>query len=132
MPPHRLEATILFSDIRGFNAPSSQLSDESLVSMLVTCLHQQATVFQAAEGTLDKFIGDAALATFEGEDSERKAVRAALDIQDVMARLNTKGFFSLPVHVGIGIASGSLMLADLGSDDRRERTIVGAGLLELL
>ncbi len=93
--------------------------------MLVTCLHQQATVIQAAEGTLDKFIGDAALATFEGEDSERKAVRAALDIQDVMARLNTKGLFSLPVHVGIGIASGSLMLADLGSDDRRERTIVG-------
>ena len=121
----RIEATILFSDIRGFTALSNQLTDEDLVSLLVTCLHQQATVIKAAEGTIDKFIGDAVLAVFEGEDSEQKAVRAALDIQEVTARLNAEGLFPLPVGIGIGIASGSLMLADIGSEDRRERTIIG-------
>lgn len=124
--PERIDATILFSDIRGYTALSNRISDEALVTLLDTCLRHQATRIQAAGGTIDKFIGDAVLAVFSGPERDRRAVQAGLDIQADLVRLNGDGSFSHPVQVGIGIASGSLMLAELGSEDRRERTIIGS------
>jgi len=36
------------------------------------------------------------------------------------------GAFAVPIEVGIGVASGGLLLAEIGSEARRERTLIGS------
>jgi class 3 adenylate cyclase len=122
----RVVATILFSDIRGYTKMSEGLSDEDVVRMLNKYLRRQAEIVREHDGNIDKFIGDAVLAVFTGDDHERHAVRAACAIQRDVAEMNESGAFERPVHIGIGIACGEMVLAELGSDERKERTIIGS------
>lgn len=122
----RVEASILFSDIRGYTSMSQGLSDEQVVAMLNQYLRRQAELVEERGGTIDKFIGDAVLAVFTGEGHPARAVEAALFIQKEVARMNARGAFEREVHIGIGVASGSLVLGEIGSDERRERTIIGS------
>ena len=122
----RVEASIFFSDIRGYTEMSEGLSDERVVEMLNTYLRRQAEVLSDHGGSIDKFIGDAVLGVFSGDDHCAAAIAAALEIQDEIARMNAEQLFDSPVHVGIGIACGSMVLAELGSADRKERTLIGS------
>ncbi|MFT4624813.1 MAG: class 3 adenylate cyclase [Myxococcota bacterium] len=122
----RVEAAILFSDIRGFTALTSGVGDEAVVRMLQAYLARQADQVIAHGGQVDKFIGDAVLAVFTGPDHAARAVAAALALQDGVAELNSEGVFRQPVGVGVGVAAGSLLLTEIGSDARRERTLIGS------
>ena len=122
----RVEASIFFSDIRGYTKMSEGLPDEKVVQMLNQYLRRQAEIIEEHGGTIDKFIGDAVLAVFRGEEHERRAVRAALQIQTAIARMNEQKAFERAVHVGIGVASGGLVLGEVGSEGRRERTLIGS------
>ncbi len=122
----RVDASIFFSDIRGYTKMSEGLSDESVVRMLNIFLRRQAEILEEHGGTIDKYIGDAVLAVFNGPDHAEKAVAAALRIQRSVVDMNAAKAFERDVRVGIGIASGSLVLAELGSEGRRERTIIGS------
>jgi|GEM_PF-2159535 len=122
----RLEAAIFFSDIRGYTEMSEGLSDERVVEMLNLYLRRQAEILGEHGGIIDKFIGDAVLAVFRGEDKDEQAVAAGLQIQSEIAQMNAEGVFERPVRVGIGIASGSVVLGEIGSEDRRERTLIGS------
>ncbi len=122
----RVDAAIFFSDIRGYTAMSEGLADERVVAMLNVYLRRQAELLQAHGGTIDKFIGDAVLAVFRGPDRCADAVRAALEIQREVEAMNARGAFERPVTVGIGIAAGSLVFAEIGSEERRERTLIGS------
>ncbi len=122
----RVSASIFFSDIRGYTAMSEGLSDERVVAMLNLYLRRQAEILEAQGGIIDKFIGDAVLAVFRGEDRQARAVRAALQIQAEIGAMNEAGAFERPVRIGIGIADGSLVFAEIGSEERRERTLIGS------
>ena len=122
----RVDAAILFSDIRGYTALSEGMPDERVVTMLNVYLRRQTELIEEHGGVIDKFIGDAVLAVFRGPERARGAVQAALAIQESVAELNADGVFERPVTIGIGIASGSLVLAEIGSEDRRERTLIGS------
>jgi class 3 adenylate cyclase len=122
----QIEAAILFSDIRGYTSLSVGLSGEQLVRMLNIYLRRQAELIEEQGGTIDKFIGDAVLAVFTGEAHRERAVRAALAIQQAVAEMNAQAAFERPVHLGIGLAWGPLVLGEIGSAGRRERTILGS------
>ena len=122
----RVDASIFFSDIRGYTKMSAGLSDEHVVRMLNIFLRRQAEILEEHGGTVDKYIGDAVLAVFSGPGHEEKAVGAALRIQRSVDDMNASRAFEREVRIGIGIASGSLVLAELGSEGRRERTIIGS------
>ena len=122
----RINASILFSDIRGFTKMSEGLRDEDVVRMLNHYLRVQAEIVEEHGGAIDKFIGDAVLALFKGEGHQQHAVNAALAIQEKVASLNVEKVFEREVRIGIGIASGDMVYAELGSDARKERTIIGS------
>ena len=122
----RVDAAVFFSDIRGYTAMSEGLSDERVVAMLNLYLRRQAELIEVHGGTIDKFIGDAVLAVFQGHDRDRRAVLAGLQIQAAVAAMNADGAFERAVRVGIGIAAGSLVFGEIGSDERRERTLIGS------
>ena len=122
----RLRAAVMFTDIRGYTALSSELSDEGVVELLNLYLRRQAEIITQHNGVIDKFMGDAVLALFSGPDGSRRAVQAALEISAAIQSLNDQSAFRCPVHIGIGLSVGELVLGEIGSDERRERTPIGS------
>jgi adenylate cyclase len=83
------------------------------------------------EGTLDKFVGDEVMALFgapvgHGDDPAR-AVRAGLEMMDVLRQLNTLRISrgEPEIKIGIGINSGEVVAGYLGSSKALEYTVIG-------
>ncbi len=85
----------------------------------------------AYQGTLDKFLGDGLLAFFGAPlhqpDHARRAVQAALDIQNAVAELNKRRrqLGAITLDIGIGINSGEAIVGNIGSEKRMEYTVIG-------
>nr|MBP6743009.1 adenylate/guanylate cyclase domain-containing protein [Deltaproteobacteria bacterium] len=60
-----------------------------------------------------------------GAQHGRRSILAALNIRQAVTEMNNAGMFAFPVHIGIGITSGGLVLGDIGSEHRKERTPLG-------
>ena len=120
----RKEATVFFSDIRGFTAFSEKVEPEVVIEMLNTYLHAQAKIVKEHDGDIDKFVGDELVAVFQGEDMVLNAAKAAVEIQKTIAELNTKNP-GWDIAVGIGINTGPMIMGAMGSEDRMDYTILG-------
>ena len=92
--------------------------------MLNEYLRVQAEEIENAGGIVDKFMGDAVLAIFSGEGKERIAVQCAIDIQDRVSQLNKKS--EDPIHIGIGLSVGDVVMGNMGSKNRLEYSIIGS------
>lgn len=125
------EATVMFTDIRGFTSLSEQYDPEELVQDLNAYFTLLVDIIFAHEGTLDKFIGDAIMAvwgTLESHPEDPlRAVQAAHEIQQQLKVFNderaTRG--KPPLLTGIGINSGELVAGNMGSPKRLEFTVIG-------
>lgn len=122
----RADCAVFESDIRGFTKISEKMPPEAIVGMLNEYIRVQAELIEAAGGSIDKYMGDAVLAIFEGEHKARRAVEASLAIQQATAEMNERGAFDVPVHIGIGVTVGSLVMGNMGSDARMEHTVIGS------
>jgi class 3 adenylate cyclase len=122
----RVEIAVFHSDIRGFTSLSGTIPPEEVVAMLNDYIRVQAELIEAAGGSIDKYMGDAVLAIFEGEHKERRAVECAIAVQDAVAQMNAAGAFRAEVLVGIGITAGEVVMGNMGSDQRMEYTVIGS------
>ncbi len=127
----RYEATVLFSDIRGFTTISEALTPEELGTLLNKYMTPMTNIVFQHEGTLDKYIGDAVMA-FWGAPVEQKdhallACRAALEMLREVERLNeTFVREGLPhIAIGIGLSSGAMTIGNMGSNDHFAYTALG-------
>ncbi|MGE3842681.1 MAG: adenylate/guanylate cyclase domain-containing protein [Vicinamibacterales bacterium] len=111
--------TVLFADIRGFTSYSESRGPEEVVQMLNTCLGLQADRVKKFGGDVDKFVGDEIVALFNGDDMCLQAIRCAVDIQKGISALGT------PIAVGIGIATGEVILGSIGGAGRFDYTAIG-------
>lgn len=122
----RVDVVVLESDIRGFTSLSETMSPEDVIRMLNTYVRLEAEMIEAAGGSIDKYMGDAVLAVFEGEDRHRRALDCAKEIQAEVERRNEDPQFGRPVHIGIGIAGGEVVMGNMGSENRMEHTVIGS------
>jgi class 3 adenylate cyclase len=117
--------TVLFSDIRGFTAIAEQRAPEEAVSLLNQCLRVQAEIVARFNGDVDKFIGDAVFAHFAGADMAVNAIRCAVEIHHAMAA-RAREWGPAAIEVGVGIATGEVILGSVGSADRLDYTALGS------
>jgi len=130
---NRKNVTVLFADVRNFTQRSEQQDAEELVSQLNEYLGRMVKVIFAHGGTVDKFIGDAIMATWGAlDDSDvaaqnKNAMAAAEGMIVSLAELNEdwKKSGKAPFVIGIGLHHGEAIVGEVGSDQRTDFTVIG-------
>ena len=123
--------TVLFLDVRGFTTISERLTPQEVVALLNEYFDVVVDRVTAHGGTLNKFIGDAAMCIWGAPkvapNSERSAVLCAMEIQARIASLSVdrarRGLTT--VGFGIGINAGEAVAGNLGAAQRLEYTVIG-------
>lgn len=124
----RHQVTIFFSDIRGFTSMSERRAPEEVVQILNRCLSLQAERVKKFSGDIDKFVGDAVVAVFDGDDMVLNAIRCGVEIHKELEAYNAAFPEEEPIHIGIGIVMGEVILGSIGSKDRLDFTVIGSNV----
>ena len=125
----RREVTSFYCDIRGFTAFSENTSPEFQIEVLNKHLTLAVGAILAHEGTLDKFVGDGAMAIFnapvEREDHTMLAIRAALATQRAVSEYHSHVDERERLCFGIGVAVGQAVVGNIGSAILHNFTAIG-------
>lgn len=125
----RQEVTSFYADIRGFTAFSENTTPEFQIEVLNKHLTLAAGAILSQEGTLDKFVGDSAMAIFNApvpqEDHTMRAVRAALALQQGVRERHTRMEERERLHFGVGITVGEAVVGNIGSAVVQNFTAIG-------
>ena len=130
----RKELSILFSDIRGFTTLSESMSPEDLIQVLNRYLTPMAYSVIENGGMLDKYIGDAVMAFFNAPVDVKKHADAsclcALSMIEKLDSLNEelKAEGVQQIQIGIGINTAEVVVGNIGSESKKEYTIIGDGV----
>jgi adenylate cyclase len=130
------QVVIMFSDIRDFTPIAETLSPEATIDLVNGFFSMMVGVLRRYHGIIVDFLGDAILAFFEPLDHvpldvvARQAVQCALEMQRAMLRVNIAGFTGAlpPLHMGVGLHAGEVVVGNIGSETRAKYGIVGAAV----
>lgn len=127
------QAAIIMVDIRGFSNFSSQVEPHEIVAMLTSYHDRIVPLINKHNGVVDKFMGDGVMATFgavvPSDRAARDAMGALEDILLASARWhhgNQSSPHGRALKINVAAASGPVVFATLGSEDRLEYTVVGS------
>jgi class 3 adenylate cyclase len=127
----RYEATVMFTDIRGFTAMSESLDPGEVFAFLNDYLGRMIEVIAARNGIIDKFLGDGILAVFglpiPSSSHADDAFAAAMDMREALAALNGERRASGrgEIRIGIGMHSGEVIAGNVGSAKKLQYTVIG-------
>ena len=125
--------TFLFCDIRGFTPISEQYktNPQGLTELVNRFLSPMTDIIMDNEGTIDKYMGDCIMAFWNApldvEEQEKKATKASVEMYEHLEVLNeeleSEGL--LPINIGVGINTGSVVVGNMGSDQRFDYSVLG-------
>lgn len=127
----RTPVAVMFCDIRGFTKLSETLTPEQVLDLLSRYHARMVKVIFQWNGTLDKYIGDAIMATFgtpaPSPDDADNALSAALAMRAELVEFNAEQRAAgLPeVSHGIAINYGEAIVGNIGTRERLEYTVIG-------
>lgn len=131
-----VECVIMETDIRGFTALTENLSPHDTIKLVNEFIENQAEIIIMDEysGSIDKYMGDAVLVIFEGDNKERRAYECAHHIQYSLRQLNKRkrrkarkrGEMHTNVEIGIGLSVGHVIMGNMGCEERMEHTVIGS------
>lgn len=131
MVSRRRQVTVMFTDIVGFTPMAEQLGEKETAELLNEHFALLAHFIEAEGGVIDKFMGDAVMATWGAikrtEDHAAQACRAAHGIAHAVVEQNAKRLAEglPPVRVRVGLHSGPVVVGNIGSPGRINFTVVG-------
>jgi class 3 adenylate cyclase/DNA-binding NarL/FixJ family response regulator len=126
-----LEVTVLMADIRGYSAISEHADPSALARQLSEHRGVMNRAIIGAGGTVMQFIGDAVMASFgapvASADHADQAMAAAIEMLERQRELNERWVEQglPPFGLGIGLSTGPVAAALLGSEERLEYTLIG-------
>jgi class 3 adenylate cyclase len=125
------ELCILFADIRNFTGISESHDAEMITGMLNVYFSLWARTIRRHGGVVDKFIGDAVMAVFglKGDGAPcDDAVACLVEMRAALPGLKKElAGLGLPqlTEFGVGIHFGRVVVGDIGSDERKNFTVIG-------
>jgi class 3 adenylate cyclase len=126
-----LVVTVLMGDIRGYSSIAERSDPTQLATQLSEHRGEMNKAILEEGGTVMQFVGDAVMACFGApvplEDHADRAVCAARAMLKRQRALNERWLAQsrAPFGIGIGISTGSVAAALLGSEERVEYSLVG-------
>lgn len=127
-----MEVTVLMSDIRGYSSIAEHTDPSVLAGQLNRHRAEMNRAILDRGGTVMQFVGDAVMAVFgapvPSTDHADRALEAALAMHSAQDVVNEAWLNEdlEPFGLGIGLSTGKVAAALLGSDDRLEYSLVGA------
>ncbi|GAB5377507.1 MAG: adenylate/guanylate cyclase domain-containing protein [Acuticoccus sp.] len=122
---------VMFVDVRNFTARSETMEPAQVSAFLSDFRRILREAVEAAGGTVDKFIGDGAMAVFGPMKRNGDCARTTLTCaREIIARVEAWSDALVeegrrPVRVGIGIHMGEAFVGAVGDEERLEFTVVG-------
>ncbi len=122
---------VLIADIRDFTAISEKNKPELIVSFLNSYFAKMGKIINKHGGTIDKFMGDAIMALFGAPESYiyngNRAANAALEMVEELKNIDTGTLImgELSFNIGIGIHYGEPIAGSIGSEEKKEYTVIG-------
>jgi len=129
-------ASILFTDIRGFSRLTERFAHDpaGLLDVLNAHLKRVVRSISICGGVVEKFVGDGVMATFGASgdaglrtDHVNRAMAAAIGLIGANEALNRRyaDEWGFRLEVGVGVASGPVVVGAVGSADRSELGVLG-------
>jgi len=126
-----VDATVMFTDIRGFSTLAQDLPAGATADLLNHHFELLAAEIEATGGTVDKYIGDGLMAFWGAPEPRADHAAAALAAAAAIgralaadnARREAEGIATIAVR--IGLHSGTVVVGNIGSRSRLNYTIVG-------
>jgi len=118
----RKQVTVLFSDVTGYTALAERLDPEDTRRIMGRIFGCASEIVARYEGRIEKFIGDAIMAIFgvplAHEDDPIRALRAALELHDAIARLSpeVEARGGVPIALHSGVNTGVVVTGELQFD----------------
>ncbi|MCR5763630.1 MAG: response regulator [Treponema sp.] len=125
------QIAILIADIREFTAISEKNTPEAIVEFLNDYFTTMGQIIIKHGGTIDKFMGDSIMALFGAPESYiyngNRAANAALEMIDALKTIDTSklNMGNIKFNIGIGVHYGQPIAGSIGSQDKKEYTVIG-------
>jgi adenylate cyclase len=126
-----IQATVMFSDIRGFTTITESHSPADVIELLNTYYTLMFEAISGHSGVVNQIVGDGLMSIFGAplplENKEEQAVRAALEMIEMIDLFNLDQVAQekTPIKIGIGIATGAVIAGYTGTVRRATYTCVG-------
>lgn len=123
--------TVLSADAVGSTPMGEHLDEEALYTIMQGCFSRMMDAVHRYEGTIAQFLGDGFLALFGApiahEDSSRRAVAAALEMQRAIAEyaVGIQQLHGVVVTFRIGLNTGPVVVGRIGDDLSMDYTAIG-------
>ncbi len=129
----RKEVVAMFSDLQGFTAESETMDAGAMVALLNEYFGDMVQVVFLRRGMLDKFMGDALMATWGAltsggpREDARNALNAAFEMRERLRKINERRLESsvAPWKTGTGITQGEVVFGNIGCQEKMEITAIG-------
>jgi adenylate cyclase len=127
----RLDVTVVMSDIRGYTSIAEHADPVALANQLNRHRAEMNRAILGQGGTVMQYVGDAVMAVFGAPvattDHADRALAAASAMHEAQRAINDEWTATglTPFGLGIGLSTGTVAAAMLGSEERVEYTVVG-------
>ncbi|MDF3820638.1 adenylate/guanylate cyclase domain-containing protein [Leptospira sp. 96542] len=126
-----MEVSVLFSDIRGYTSLSEKMRPEQVISFLNEYFTAMTEVILGYGGMIDKYIGDSIMCLFGAPVFQKEHRQNALDCAVEMIQVfelwqpKWEQIYGFVPNIGIGLASGKVIVGNVGSFQKLSYTAVG-------
>lgn len=126
LTPQTRQATVLFVDIEGFTTIAEAMPPSRLVPLLNELFSAITDIVEQQGGVVINYIGDAVIASFNAPVLvPGHADRAIEASRTILEQVEGKSYQGLPIHLRLGIATGSVVGGTVGSRGRQTYTLYG-------